>query len=95
VTLLAAPGESPGHLVVRVSSGGEHFYYLGDLVHHACEAQHLGWVSHGDAATARASRERVFSEMAAKHGLCVTAHDLFPAWRRVERAGDGYRMLEA
>jgi glyoxylase-like metal-dependent hydrolase (beta-lactamase superfamily II) len=95
VTLLATPGESPGHIVVRVSSGGEHFYFLGDLIHHACEAANPDWVSHGDAAQARISRERVFSEMAANGGLCVAAHELFPGWRRVVRSGDGYSMLPA
>lgn len=43
VTMLHAPGESPGHSIVRVESGGEVCYVLGDLFHHACEVTHLDW----------------------------------------------------
>jgi len=83
ITILGTPGETPGHLVVRVSSGGEHFYYLGDLIHHACEANNIGWVSHGDAEQARVSRRRVFDEMAQAGGVSVTTHDLFSPGRRL------------
>ena len=44
VTMLPAPGESPGHSIVHVASAGDHFYYLGDLFHHTCEVAHLDWV---------------------------------------------------
>ena len=40
VTLLPTPGETAGHLVVRIESEGERLYVLGDLVHHACEVAH-------------------------------------------------------
>jgi len=95
ITILGTPGETPGHLVVRVSSGGEHFYYLGDLIHHACEANNIGWVSHGDAEQARVSRRRVFDEMAQAGGVSVTTHDLFSPWRRIERSGGGYLTIPA
>ncbi|MCA9877784.1 MAG: MBL fold metallo-hydrolase, partial [Thermomicrobiales bacterium] len=37
VTLLPASGESPGHLVVRIETGNETVYVLGDLIHHGVE----------------------------------------------------------
>ena len=43
VTIVPAPGESPGHCVVRLESAGEVFYVLGDIVHHACEVEHPDW----------------------------------------------------
>jgi glyoxylase-like metal-dependent hydrolase (beta-lactamase superfamily II) len=90
ITMLATPGESAGHTIVRVSSGGEHFYFLGDLIHHACEVSNIGWVSHGDGEQARLSRQRAFDEIAARGGVSVAAHELFPPWRRIVRSGDGF-----
>jgi glyoxylase-like metal-dependent hydrolase (beta-lactamase superfamily II) len=49
VAMLHAPGESPGHHIVRVASAGERFYYLGDLFHHPCEVDHPDWVPPGPA----------------------------------------------
>ena len=35
IDILPAPGETPGHQVVRVQSAGETLYIIGDLLHHA------------------------------------------------------------
>lgn len=35
--MLPAPGESPGHAVVRITSDGDVFYHLGELVLHRFE----------------------------------------------------------
>ena len=40
VTILAAPGETPGHQVVRVNSNRETLYCLGDLYHFEFEFSH-------------------------------------------------------
>jgi glyoxylase-like metal-dependent hydrolase (beta-lactamase superfamily II) len=39
VRILAAPGESPGHQIVRVHSQGQTLYCLGDLFHHPVEVE--------------------------------------------------------
>jgi glyoxylase-like metal-dependent hydrolase (beta-lactamase superfamily II) len=43
VTLIPAPGETPGHQVVRLESEGETVWILGDLIHHGCEVAHPDW----------------------------------------------------
>ena len=92
VTVLPAPGESPGHCVVRVASTGETFYLLGDLVHLACEVEHLGWAPpNADQPTLSSVRERLFAEVAARDALLVTGHEPFPPWGRIVASGDGYR----
>lgn len=92
VTMLHAPGESPGHSVVRVESNGRRFYYLGDLFHHTCEVEHLDWVSPGrDLAKAKASRERVIAEAVPSGATLVFTHGRFPGWGRITRADGGYR----
>lgn len=59
VTVVPSPGETPGHVIVRVTSAGRRFYYLGDLVHHPCEVEHADWAPpNRDRAALRASRAR-------------------------------------
>lgn len=93
VTMLPAPGETPGHSIVRVRSAGAAAYYVGDLIHHACEATYPDWVPGParDGEMLLRTRLRVFEEIAANRGLAVFAHDRFPAWSRVSALAGGYR----
>ena len=50
VATLHAPDESSDHSIVRVASGGQTFYALGDLFHHACEVDHMDWPRPGSIA---------------------------------------------
>lgn len=92
VTLVHAPGETPGHSLVRVRSRGETFYFLGDLFHHPCEVAHLDWVARGrDAATMRASRERLVADALASDAVLAATHLPFPPFGRIERGAGGVR----
>jgi glyoxylase-like metal-dependent hydrolase (beta-lactamase superfamily II) len=94
VTMIHAPGESPGHSIVRVESGGQRFYFLGDLFHHPCEVANLDWVSGGrDAAAMRASRERLLAEAVPSGATLVYTHSLFPGWGTIVRDGERYRWV--
>jgi glyoxylase-like metal-dependent hydrolase (beta-lactamase superfamily II) len=96
VSMLPAPGETPGHCVVRIESDGQRCYYIGDLAHHAAEVAHPDWLFPGrDAAAMQASRAWVYADAADSDALVVTSHELFPAWGRVERAGAGFRWARA
>ena len=95
VTLVHAPGESPGHSIVRVESRGERFYFLGDLFHHPCEVEHLGWVSRGrDAAAMEESRRRLIAEAVPSNATLVFSHRPWPAWGRIVAKDDGYRWVD-
>jgi glyoxylase-like metal-dependent hydrolase (beta-lactamase superfamily II) len=92
VTMISAPGETPGHAIVRVESRGEVFYFLGDLFHHPCEVAHLDWVAEGrDAAAMRASRDKLVADALASDALLLPTHMLFPGFGRLERTADGVR----
>jgi glyoxylase-like metal-dependent hydrolase (beta-lactamase superfamily II) len=94
VTMLHSPGETPGHSIVRVESGGAAFYFLGDLFHHPCEVAHSDWVARGrDAAQMRDSRERLIAEAYPKRVLLMTTHMPFPGWGRLELTPTGPRWL--
>jgi glyoxylase-like metal-dependent hydrolase (beta-lactamase superfamily II) len=92
VTLLHAPGESPGHSIVRVASAGEYLYVVGDLFHHACEVEHLDWApAERDLAAMRASRERLLADAVPQRATIVFTHAAFPPWGRIVEADGGYR----
>lgn len=92
VTMLPAPGESPGHMVVRVASNGDEFYAVGDLFHHASEVSHLDWlVPWADQADMRASRQQLIDRVASTDAVVMFTHEAFPPWGRIVRAEDGYR----
>lgn len=92
VTVLPAPGESPGHVVVRIETGAAPVYVLGDLVHHGVEvAQPIWHPPHADHAPLLASRERFYPLLADEAAHALYAHEPFPSWGRIVRDGDGYR----
>lgn len=92
VTMIPAPGESPGHSIIRLRAGGESFYYVGDLFHHACEVEHSDWVSAGrDRAAMRVSRERLIAEAVPSGATVVFTHGPFPPWGRIVLEGEFHR----
>jgi glyoxylase-like metal-dependent hydrolase (beta-lactamase superfamily II) len=94
IDLLHAPGESPGHSVVRVRSAGVTFYHLGDLFHFAAEVEHLDWLIAGrDPIALPNSRQRFVDEAAASNALLVFSHSPFPCWGRIVQAGAGQRWV--
>lgn len=88
IDLLPAPGETPGHQIVRVHSQGRTLYCLGDLYHHVLEAQHPGWTAEwSDAAAARQSRDRLAPRALAEDALLIATH--IPAPGRLRRLPSG------
>jgi glyoxylase-like metal-dependent hydrolase (beta-lactamase superfamily II) len=86
VDYLSAPGESPGHHVVRIDS----VWYLGDLFHFAVEVEHLDWrPRHAEPVQLERSRRQIL-QRAAGHTALFT-HGAFPGWGRIERDGGGWR----
>jgi aryl-alcohol dehydrogenase-like predicted oxidoreductase len=94
VRVIPAPGESPGHCVVRLRSEGETFYYLGDLFHHPCEVEHPDWVSRGrDPAALTVSRARIAADAVRTGATIVFTHERFPPWGRIVPTGAGHRWV--
>ncbi len=90
VTMIASPGESPGHCNIRVVSEGATFYFLGDLFHHPCEVPHIDWACKGrDAAALIASREALIAAAVPEDALLMTTHMPFPAFARLREGAGG------
>ncbi len=88
IDLLPAPGETPGHQIVRIHSQGRTLYCLGDLYHHVLEAEHPDWTAEwSDAAAARQSRETLATRALAEDALLIATH--IPAPGRLRRLPTG------
>ncbi len=92
VSILSAPGESPGHQIVRISSDGEVAYCLGDLFHAPVEAEHPEWMATwAEPVAMLASRRRLIAMALAERALLGAAH--ISGVGRLEATADGARWV--
>jgi glyoxylase-like metal-dependent hydrolase (beta-lactamase superfamily II) len=94
VTILAAPGESRGHSVVRLESQGRRLFYLGDLFHVTMEFAHLGLSPvTGDPdrqpEVVPTSRRRVLVDEGGADTVLLFTHARFPGFGVVDSGGAG------
>lgn len=91
VTVRAAPGHTPGHVVVVLASRGERALLLGDAIHCPVQLTETDWTMMGDADPAMAvrTREALLRELDGTADVAATAH--FPGLRfgRVVTGGEG------
>jgi len=94
VTALPAPGHTPGHLCVVVSSGAERALLLGDAITCPIQLDEASWHSIGDVdpALADRTRERLWRELEGEHTVGAGAHFPELAFGRVLR-GEARRWL--
>ena len=87
-------GHTPGHSVVRVSSGDERLTFAGDIVF-PVGFDHPDWHNgfEHDPEEAVRVRIRLLREMAATGELLVATHMPFPSVGRVAIAGDAFRWV--
>ena len=93
VQIIAAPGETPGHQLVRVHSQGHTLYLVGDLYHHVVEVEQPGWgVKWSDIPTAQASRQRFAQQALTEEALIIATH----IWGvgQLQKTADGVRWEE-
>ncbi|MFL1460862.1 MBL fold metallo-hydrolase [Roseococcus sp. DSY-14] len=92
IRLLLTPGHSPGHCCLDIRRGGQRALITGDLFHHQlqCHDPELSTIFCWDAEAARASRRRVFAEVAGTETLVLPIHFPSPTVGRLSRAGEGY-----
>jgi glyoxylase-like metal-dependent hydrolase (beta-lactamase superfamily II) len=96
VTAVGTPGHSIGHTSFIVASAGKRVFVQSDVCNNAVIfAGHPGW--HGffdqDPVQAEATRRRVYDMLAADKLPVQAFHFPFPALSRVEKDGDGYRVV--
>lgn len=93
IGVLAAPGHTPGHMVVTVSSAGEQLMYVGDTVLHHLHLEHTGWTPIFDIIPeqAAASKRRIFDLAAETQAWVMGQHFIpFPSLGHVVKQGAGW-----
>jgi glyoxylase-like metal-dependent hydrolase (beta-lactamase superfamily II) len=96
VTAVGTPGHSIGHTSFVVSSGGKSVFVQSDVCNNAAVfAPHPDWQGFfdQDGAKAAATRRRVYDMLAADKLAVQAYHFPFPALARVEKVGQGYRVV--
>lgn len=95
ISLILTPGHSPGHVCVKVSSGGETAIIAGDMMHHQlqCLDPTLSTIFCWDPKEAAKSRLRVFEEVAGTNTLLLPIHFPTPTAGRLKRATKGYEWV--
>ncbi len=90
----STPGHTPGHVSVRISSGGEDAVITGDMMHHPCQIGRPDWVTPFDADNdhARRTRHEFLARYADKPVLVLGTHFANPVGGKIVRDGDTYRF---
>jgi glyoxylase-like metal-dependent hydrolase (beta-lactamase superfamily II) len=94
VWLEPTPGHTPGHVSVRISSGGENALITGDCIHHPCQMARSDWSSSADydAAQARGTRDALLDRYTDGEVLIIGTHFATPTAGHIKRDGDSYRF---
>lgn len=77
LTVISAPGESPGHQVLRVKSGGQTAYCLGDLFHSSFEVENPELMASScDPQANTRSRKAIIKSALDENALLIPSHML-------------------
>jgi glyoxylase-like metal-dependent hydrolase (beta-lactamase superfamily II) len=76
VRLISAPGHTPGHICIALTSGQEMAIYTGDLLHHVAQLEHPDWSPAFDILPQQSaeSRRRILERALRERAVLVTAH---------------------
>ena len=88
IEIVPAPGHSPGHVVFRLESGGQHGAFIGDVFHHLLQVYYPHWnfPKNSDAEQAKVSRRAVLEHCAVERRAGVS-RSRRRAVRRLYREG--------
>jgi glyoxylase-like metal-dependent hydrolase (beta-lactamase superfamily II) len=89
IRALPAPGHTPGHMAIVISSGQDHLLYLADAVLHPIHLEQPDWQTVFDLAQDRAAKTRreLLDQAAADQMNVMAYHFPFPGFGRVVSKG--------
>ena len=94
ICVVAAPGHTPGHIALSLTSDGEQLLHISDVVLYPLHLEHPDWVPVFDVLpeAAAASKRRIFDRAADEQAL-VFAHHFppFPNLGHVRKHGAGWQ----
>jgi glyoxylase-like metal-dependent hydrolase (beta-lactamase superfamily II) len=94
ISLIPTVGHTPGHVSVRISSGGEEALITGDFMHHPCQIAQPEWSTNADSDRDRGIRTRLdmFERLAGTPTLVIGTHFAGATAGRIVRDGDAFRL---
>jgi glyoxylase-like metal-dependent hydrolase (beta-lactamase superfamily II) len=95
LTVVPAPGHTPGHFAVRAGKAGDSGIFLGDVIHNPVQIADPDLNSSfcEDPLRARQTRRRILDEAAEGNALLVPGHFAAPHIGRVRRDKAGFLFL--
>ena len=95
ISLIPTPGHTPGHLSVKVESGGQVAIITGDVFHHPCQIANPDWASSADydAESSIRSRLALLEDLVGTDSILIGSHFPSPFGGRVVSAGSSFRLV--
>lgn len=96
VTIVPAPGHSPGHCAIVLQSAGEKGIYIGDLAQVAVQLERTAWVSAFDIMplVTMETKKRIVEQAIEDGSLIIGVHSPFPGLGRMMRTEQGHRKWQ-
>ncbi len=93
IKTIAAPGHTPGHMALSISSGGEQLLCIFDIAHYVFELEQPDWYFSGDVNPEQAvrSRRQVLDRAATDKVLVMAGHFAFPGLGHIIKDGEAWR----
>ncbi len=93
IQTIAAPGHTPGHMALTISSEGEQLLYLSDTVLHPIHLEQPDWHAAVDLdpGQVEATRRRILDKAATEKALVIAFHFPFPGLGHVIPKGDAWQ----
>ena len=94
MTLMPAPGHTPGNVIVRLEEHGERAYVTGDVIHHPIQVEHPDWSSRfcWDAELSAVTRTKALNLVADEDAWLLPAHFPTPTAAKIQRTRAGFQI---
>jgi glyoxylase-like metal-dependent hydrolase (beta-lactamase superfamily II) len=92
LSVIAAPGHAPGHVLFNLADQGSRALFCGDVIHHALQVYAPHWTHFADEwpADAVVSRQRMLESCAGQDTLLFPIHFGAPHVARIESGPSGF-----
>jgi glyoxylase-like metal-dependent hydrolase (beta-lactamase superfamily II) len=93
IQAVAAPGHTPGHMALAISSGDEHMLCISDAVLHPIHIEQPEWYSviEFNPHQVVTTRRRLLSQAVAQKALILAFHFPFPGLGHIVQKGEGWQ----
>lgn len=93
IQVIAAPGHTPGHIALAISSGNQQLLYISDAVLHPIHLEQPDWYPVFDLVREQAmtTRRQLLNQVAAEQVLVIACHFPFPGLGYVIKKGERWQ----